>query len=113
MEESKRLELLRAMPLLLEEQAKSRRIWRWKLDLNSIAVGSYEEQLAQAGIVLPKEVYFGIVCFAMLIFGYLGALLGKLLALFAAALVGYYLLRCLPDERAQKRRRKIVPQLPS
>jgi len=113
MEESKRLELLRAMPYLVDEHAHSKRLFKWKLDLNAIVQGSFEEKLAQAGINVPKEVYFGAVLIIAMLCGYLGALVGKFLALFSAALVAYYLITCLPLELSQRRRRKMVPQLPS
>lgn len=112
MEESKRLDLLRPIPIGLDAPI-GRKLLRFKLDLNVIATGSYEEKLAQAGIDLPRGIYFGLVAVVSLVAGYLGSLLGGALATFCAILIAYFMLSCLPGELAEKRRRKMVPQLPS
>ncbi len=112
MEESKRLELLRPIPIGLESSV-SKRFIKFKLDLNLIVTGSYEEKLAQAGLDMPRGIYFCFVSVISMFGGYLGSLLGGILACFCTILIAYFMLTCLPSELAEKRRRKMVPQLPS
>ncbi|MDZ4784732.1 MAG: type II secretion system F family protein [bacterium] len=110
MDESKRLELLRHFTYEIEEVKSN----KWlTVDLNKIIPGSYSEKLSQGGIDFPKEVYIGAVVILSLVIGYLCLFVGKFLALYAFAMNLYFFLFPYVSERAEKRRKKIVPQIPS
>ncbi len=112
MEESKRLELLRQFTYEFDEPTTK----KWlsiKIDLSTVAPNSYTEKLVQGGIDLPAQFYITLVTFFGFTIGYLAFSIGIFLAVYTFALFAYYFLVTYVDERAQKRRKKMVPQIPS
>ncbi|MCB9029533.1 MAG: type II secretion system F family protein [Deltaproteobacteria bacterium] len=112
MDEAKRLHALRNSSydekLVLKPSKFS-----FKRDRGSITPGSYDEKLAQAGIELPQNIYIATVVTISLFVGFLGLQLGLVLGIYSFVLVTYFLLFPYLDEKADKRRRMILPQIPS
>lgn len=75
--------------------------------------GSYAEKILQAGLFFKPNTYFGIISAASLFAAYIASFLGIILSVFVAASLFHYLSMGYLEERAAKRRKKIVPQLPA
>ncbi len=74
--------------------------------------GSYAEKLLQAGIGIPPRMYVLLVVMGSLLVGYIASFLGAFLSIFIIIVMGQYLLVGYLDDRAEKRKRIVIPQLP-
>lgn len=75
--------------------------------------GSLGERLSQAGIRLSPLVYRAMVLVISLAVYGLFSLVGTVLGVFAGGSFGFYALTWYIEERAEKRRQKVIPQLPA
>jgi len=111
MNEKKRLALLKAETSEKGPEAAQRKKARGAERV--VERGSYAERLLQAGIVIPSKIY---ISFALAMGGFAAMIamsFGPILAGFSAIVVVHYLLSGYLVERAEKRSRKVVPQLPA
>lgn len=79
----------------------------------TIEPGSYDEQLSQAGITIPKQYYIPSVFFISFMVGYAASNVGSILAICSSFALAQYLLFGLLAERAAKRKSKVTPQIPT
>ena len=112
MDESKRLALLRHFTYEQDDSKKSK-FFHFHLDPISIEPGSFTEKLLQAGLEMPRWLYLSLVFTSGLLVAYLALFLGPILATYSFGLYCYYFLVTYIEERSQKRRKIIVPQIPS
>ncbi|MCB0309738.1 MAG: type II secretion system F family protein [Bdellovibrionales bacterium] len=114
MREKDRLSALRqtSAPALTPESGKrpkERKGGSQKLRLNS--KNGYPRKLLQAGFEIEPRKYLAICGSVSLLVGYLASYLGIIIALTLTAMLYYYLAIGLLDDRAERRKRKVVPQL--
>ncbi|MBX7143558.1 MAG: type II secretion system F family protein [Oligoflexia bacterium] len=111
MREKDRLAALRQQPpgmVAGEEGAKKKK----KDRTNELAARThFDRRLMQAGLDIPAKVYTFIVIFAAVGIFYLGTLLGYLLAVVLSSVFVHYMFRGYLEERAEKRKRQMIPQL--
>src|SRR5436190_574395 len=110
MREKDRLALLR-QPTMASAMAQETSVKK-KLRADGTAEkGSFDERLQQAGIFIPAKFYIAIVFVISCWLGFLASILGKLLAVFVMVSAAQYLLVGYLEERGNKRKKKIIPQL--
>lgn len=71
----------------------------------------FDRRLLQAGLDIPAKVYVGAVVVAAMGIFYLATFLGYLLACTLGAVFTHYMFTGYLDERAEKRKRQMIPQL--
>ena len=111
MNEKKRLALLKAETNEKGQDGEKRKKARGSETL--VERGSYAERLLQAGIVLPPQMYIALAVVAGCVAAFLAMSFGPILASFSALVVIHYMLSGYLAERAEKRNRKVIPQLPA
>ncbi len=106
-----RLKTMRPERNIIEHKARSKERTN-KFEFKQIKVGSLDERLFQAGIVVPKSIFLLVTTAISLFAGYIGFFLGAILGVFAFGATEFYCLTIYLDERAAKRRNKVLPHLP-
>lgn len=74
-------------------------------------IGWYEKKLLQAGFDIPPRLYVAACSGLSLLAGVIVYPVGIILSLFCSLMLAYFLLVGYLEDRATKRKRKVVPQL--
>jgi len=113
MRERDRLGLLKQPSALsVPEEDKSRKaVPRRRQRREQAQLSWYARKLSQAGIEIPARVYVAIAVLIGLAGLFLAANLGWFLAIFVAVALTHFLLFGYLEDRAVKRKKKVIPQL--
>lgn len=114
MREKARLELLKkaASSQAEDQSAKKKSAKQKKQRFKNGPKGPFARKLTQAGIPLPPQLYVPLVLCIVLGAGYIASFLGIILSSCLSLFLLHYLLISYPDDRARKRKMRVVPLLP-